>query len=303
MARRRKNNFSESAEKNAESYRLYLNRLTELSVSMFDWTGLPDSVDPRFLEMTLFINGSAVFFKDEVMGELALPVMMNGYWDVYNVPTKRRAYATNSYQKELDENDSVIIWNNYIRTNSVGMCTWYAKRLWDLDCSIDVNAKAQKTPILIACDESQKLTMLNAYKEFDGNAPVIFGTKNFDLAALKVLTTGAPYVADSLYELKNKIWNEALTYLGISNVSYQKKERLISDEVTRNMGGTIASRYSRLEARREACEKINAMFGLNIECNYREDYRQTDDENMIEGDTGEQGLKGVDPMVVDLRTR
>ena len=87
-----------------------------------------------------------------------------------------------------------------------------------------------------------------------------------------MLKTDAPYVADKLYEQKNLLWNEALTYLGISNVSYQKKERLVSDEVSRNMGGTIASRYARLNERQKACELINKMFGLNIWCEYKEDF-------------------------------
>ena len=149
-----------------------------------------------------------------------------------------------------------------------------------MDRIIDVNANAQKTPVLIACTEQERLTMQNLYKEFDGNAPVIFGDKNLNTKGLSVLKTDAPYVADKLYTLKTQIWNEALTYLGISNINVQKKERLITDEVTRNQGGTIASRYSRLEARREAVEKINAMFGLDIEVNYREDFQQVGDDTL-----------------------
>ena len=38
---------------------------------------------------------------------------------------------------------------------------------------------------------------------------------------------------------------------------------MVSEEVTRNLGGVIASRYSRLESRREAVDKINKMFGTN----------------------------------------
>lgn len=84
--------------------------------------------------------------------------------------------------------------------------------------------------------------------------------------------------------MKTQIWNEALTYLGISNINITKKERLITDEVTRNQGGTIASRYSRLEARRDACKEINKMFGLDIWCDYREDYQVLPEEVVTDGD-------------------
>ena len=292
--------FCESAYMNNRTYLHYYNSLTELSLSMFEWKNLPATIDQRFLEMCLFSDGMCVFFEDEVLGYLCLQCMIGGKLNVYRIPMQRRAYATNGYNKELDGTNSVIIFNNYLHTNSMLDVEMYSKRLYDLDRAIDVNAKAQKTPVLIQCDESQRLTMKNLYKQYEGNEPFIFGSKGLDANGLKVLQTAAPYVADKLYELKSQIWNEALTYLGISNTNVTKKERMISDEVIRNMGGTIASRYSRLESRRQAVEQINKMFGLDIEVNYRADYREADDELMLSGDTGD-GEKTI--MVTDMRTR
>ena len=293
MSRRKDRQFWESAIMNNSTFRQYYNRLVELSISMFEWKNLPDSVDPRFLELTLFTDGQAVFFEDEVMGFLALQNAMGGGFDVYRIPTKRRAYAVNGYQKQLDENDSVIIYNNYLHTNSMLDVQMFAKRLYNLDRAIDVNANAQKTPILLLCDDSERLTLENMYMQYDGNKPVIKGVKGLNPNAFTVLKTDAPYVADKLYQLKTQIWNEALTYLGISNINITKKERLITDEVTRNQGGTIASRYSRLQARREACKKINEMFGLDIWCDYREDFQEIDNDNdTIIGDPNSDGEWG-----------
>ena len=269
--------FWESAKLNNYSFKQYYNRLTELSVSMFEWKNVPDTIDIRFLELALFGDGLAVFFYDDVLGYLALRCAIGGQMNVYRIPTKRRAYAANGYNKNLDESNSVIIFNNYLHTNSMLDVELFAKRLYNLDRAIDVNANAQKTPILVQCDENQRLTLKNVYMKYDGNEPVIFGDKNLNPNSIKVLQTGAPYVADKLYQLKTQIWNEALTYLGISNINVTKKERLITDEVTRNQGGTMASRYSRLEARRQACDEINRKFGLNISCDYREDTRLADD--------------------------
>lgn len=281
---KRDRQFWESASINNATFRQYYNRLTELSISMFEWKNLPDTVDPRYLELTLFSDGQAVFFKDEEIGFLALQNTKGGKFNVYRVPINRRAYAVNGYQKDLTDKDSVIIFNNYLHGNSRLDVEMFARRLWNLDRAIDVNANAQKTPVLIQCDETQRLTMLNLYKKYDGNEPFIFGDKNLNPNAIKTLKTDAPYVADKLYQLKTQIWNEALTYLGISNINITKKERLITDEVTRNQGGTIASRYSRLEARRDACKQINKMFGLDIWCDYREDYQALTEEVLIEGD-------------------
>ena len=276
---RRKNaNFWESAKYNNASFMEYYNRLTELSISMFKWTNVPETIDIRFLELILFGDGMSVFFKDEDIGFLALRCMIGGHLNLYNIPDDRRAYAANGYQMELDESNSVIIFNNKLHTNSVLTVENFARRLWNLDRTIDVNCNAQKTPVLISCDETQRLTLKNVYMQYEGNQPVIYADKNLNPNSLKVLSTQAPYVADKLYQLKTQIWNEALTYLGISNINITKKERLITDEVTRNQGGTIASRYSRLQARRQACKQINDMFGLDIWCDYRDDYQIVDDE-------------------------
>ena len=301
MSKRKANtNFWESSAMNNKTYLQYYNRLTELAISMFEWKNLPSSIDERFLELTLFSNGVAVFFEDDVLKDyLCLQVSTTGKFDVYGIPKQRRAYAINGYNRNLDDTNSVLIYNNYIHTNSMLDVEMFAKRLYNLDRIIDVNANAQKTPVLIQADDNQRLTLKNVYQQYDGNMPVIYGDSKLNPKGLTVLKTDAPYVADKIYQLKTQIWNEALTYLGISNTNVTKKERMISDEVIRNQGGVIASRYSRLNARREAVEKINKMFGTNIEVNYRQDYREADDELMFAGATGDNS---ADIMAVDVRT-
>lgn len=295
---KRKTNFDESLLGNTATFGQYLRVLSELAVSMFEWQNVPESIDVRYLEMQLFLSGVVVWFKDEELEnqpQLCLSCLPSGNFDVYGYPTRRTAYSRyNGYNKTLSGSDSVIIYNNLLRTPSVTDCMIYAKRLYNLDRIIDVNANAQKTPILVRATEKQRLSLVNVYKEFDGNAPVIFGDDDLDPTALRAIMTNAPFVADKIYELKTQYWNEALTRLGISNINTQKKERLISDEVSRNQGGVVASRYSRLESRRTAANKINQMFGTNITVEYRQDYQipEVEDVNNSVNNTGEDGETG-----------
>lgn len=288
---KRKTNFDESLLGNTATYGQYLRVLSELAVSMFEWQNVPDSVDVRYLEMQLFLSGVAVWFKDEELEnqpQLCLSCLPAGNFDVYGYPTRRTAYSRyNGYNKTLSNSDSVIIYNNFLRTPSVTDSMIYARRLYKLDRIIDVNTNAQKTPILVRATEKQRLALLNVYNEYDGNSPVIFGDDDLDPTALRAIITNAPFVADKIYELKTQYWNEALTRLGISNINTQKKERMITDEVTRNQGGVVASRYSRLESRRTAANKINQMFGTNITVEYRQDYQIPDVESV--DNSGEDG--------------
>lgn len=285
--------FWESANCNAIAEQYYLSRLSELAMSMFKWKNMPDTVDTRFLEYTLFYEGAVVFFEDESLrknqlaaggGYLALQTVLGGDLNVYRVPNTRKAYAVNGYINNLNQDNSVIIWNNMIRLPEYGRMMFYAHKLYQIDRAIDVNVKGQRFPVAILCDEAQRLTMKNVYKQYDGNEPFIFGDKNLDLSGIQVINTGSPYVADKLQQLKNNIWSEAMMCLGIPNSPTEKKERLVSNEAKVSQGGTLASRSSRLEMRKMACNDINKMFGLDIDVEYNQDLDMTTED----GDSSEQ---------------
>lgn len=270
MARKgRKNQWDQSAELNNKTYIDYHDRLKELALNSFEWVNLPPTVDERFLELMLYDLGYCLYFNDEVIGNLALSCTIGGRLDVYRVPMYRKAYATNGYNKNCTNQDSVIIFNNFLRTPTELTISLFARRLYEIERSIDVNVKTQKTPVAILATEQQRLTMQNLYMKYDGNEPFIFGDKNMDISGITSINTNAPYVADKLQILKHQIWNEALTFLGIENSNADKKERLVSDEVGSNYGNVEAQRNVMLNARRQAVKKINAMFGTNIEVKFR----------------------------------
>lgn len=265
------NQFWSSAVVNSVTMDYYYNRLKEIAISCFEWENVPDTVNIRYLEMVLFEQGWVTFFKDEVLGYLALNATLQGQLNVYGEPNETRAYASNGYNKKLNSENSVIIYNNMLHTNTVDTCRMFAMRLANIDRTIDININAQKTPVLIKSSENERLSMQNLYMQYDGNMPFIFGSDQLQADNFTVLKTDAPFVGQQLYELKTNIWNDALTFLGIANVNITKRERLVSDEVNCSQGGSIVSRFSRLDVRKEACEKINKMFELNMNVDFREE--------------------------------
>ena len=257
---------------NVRTYDYYFTRLSNIALSIFEWTGLPDTVDPRFLELSIYRNGMCLFFKDEVLDRYdALPCMIGGTLDTHNIPKIRRAYAANGYQYQCDETNSVIIYHNYMHAVPIWDMEMFATRLAEYQRIMDINVKAQKTPILVLMDDDQKQAWENIVLGYMGNVPLMLANKSLNPNALQVFKTDAPFYADQIGELRVQIWNDAMSYLGVSNVNVTKKERLITDEVQRNMGGILASRYSPLEMRKQACDQINRMFGLELDVKYRED--------------------------------
>lgn len=270
---------AESFLTNQDTATMFMWRLMQLGISVFQWKNLPKGVDERMLEFWLMRDGFVGFFYDEMLksdekrrapeGYAVLPMLIQGAWDMYEYPTDRTAYAVNGFQYDCTEDNSVLIFNNYLRV-PMWLTMWqYAYRLAETQRTIDINCKQQRTARVIRCDEKQRLTYLNAAKEVDEGRNWVHGDKNLDLDDFQVFDITTPFVANEMQIYKHQLWNEALTYLGIENVNTDKKERLISDEVVNNMGDVEAERFTRLNARKQACQQINDLFGLDVDVEFR----------------------------------
>lgn len=260
----------ESAWVNNTTFNDYVSRLSMIAVSMYEWRNLPETIDERFLEYTLLTNGCAVFFYDDVIHDfLCTETMYGGDFNVYRIPGDRRAYAVNGYNRQLDASNSVLIFDNYLRNTPMTTIELFARRLTEIERTIDVNVKAQKTPVIVKANQKQRLTMKNLYMQYDGNEPFIFGDDSLDMSSLQVLNTQAPYVSDRLQTLKVQIWQEALNFLGVETMNVNRRERTNAEETAHDLGYVEAQRYTKLNARRQAAALINGMFDLDITVDFR----------------------------------
>lgn len=249
-------------------------RLLSIALSSFSWHNLPPTISPRFLETRLLHDGNALFFNDEIIGYLVTRCTLGGNFDMQDIPKERRAYANNGYTNNLSDKDSVVIYDNLLHTSTLPYIDMFAKKLTNIEITKDINIRAQKTPVMVLCDEQQRLTLENLFMKIDCGAPVIFGTKNLDLENISTLDLKAPYVVDKLHDEQTKILHEAFSFLGIGSVEVEKKERLIEKEVQESNSGNIAQRSNRLKARQEAAEAINRMFGLDVWVEYNPEAEQ-----------------------------
>lgn len=264
------NSFESSAYINKITFDFWCRRLQELAINSIEWINLPPEIDARYLELVLYGKGMAVFYRDDVVNlYVALQTEIGDRLNIYDIPNWRRAYSNNGYGYNLTGDNSVIIFNNYMHTPTTIDMEIYAYKLYELDRAIDVNVKGQKTPRIIKCSENQRLVLENLFKKYEGNIPFIFGDKQMDFSQLEGIDIVTPYVADKLQIVKRQIFNEALTFLGIENNSNEKAERMVTNESLSNMGAIEAQRNNRLNARKQACDQINRMFGLNIDVAFR----------------------------------
>lgn len=248
----------------------YYNRLKDIAINEFEWMNLPDTVDERYLELTLFDLGYCLFFKHALNDAyLVQQCTMASRQNLYYIPIEREVVSITGLQQRCSDLDSVIIFNNRLRQPTSPTIELYAIRLTNIERAIDINLNAQKTPFLIRGTKEEERSLKTMYDMYDGNIPVIFGDKDLDLNALTVLRTDAPVHYPDLMIAKRQVWAEAMGFLGINNANTDKRERLVSAEVEANDEQLEIARYTRLNARKEACRMINDLFGLNIDVRFR----------------------------------
>lgn len=263
--------LTEANIKNAISKNSWLARLVSIALSNFVYQKLPQTINRDFMEWRLLCGEKIALFEDEVLGALALPVTSVYMRDVYGLPLEWEVFAPfGGYHRRLNVENAVILWDN---VNHYGgtfqTLNMYADRLSDIQRTIDVNVANQKTPILVSCSQEQKLSLENAMMQRDSNIAALWVLKDsFDMDAIRTLDIQPEYIADKAQILSRQLWNEALTFLGVENSNTEKRERLVTEEITSNLGGVNAMRQTRLIPRQEAFEKANALFGWEVSVDY-----------------------------------
>lgn len=272
---------SSSEVRQTQLEHMYRRQLMGKCLSRFTWEGLPNGIDPRFIEATIFNNGYSVFYFDTLFEMfMAMPATISGPLDIQDNPTGYRITRNGVYSREVLAPDSVCIWGNQMREPEIDLVISYAARLAQIDRTIEIDLLNERNPMIVACSQDQRLTIQNLISKIYDGEPVVWGTENLSMDNLANIMgvfplnqnagTGAVSSIKHM-ESKSKIWGEALTMLGIMNVNSEKRERMVVEEAAANSGQVLASRESFMKPRQLACEQINEKFGLKVSCSWAVD--------------------------------
>jgi len=258
------------------TFRAIYNKYKLVSMNAFEWDGLPDGITERHVERYLFSHGKAIFFKVPDMGFMCLEAQAGTGVNVYGDPLNYNAFGFN-FQQTVSADDCVIIENNMLRLPTKDFIMFYANKITEAERTMDVNVKANKTPIVMLCDDKDVLSAKRVFQQVDGNVPAIFADKSMNPDAISALDLKAKFLGNELMDYKHSVEAELLTFLGINNPAVDKKERLVTDEANSNNQLIASFMTLQLEARERACKAIHDMYGLNVSVKRRQTAAEIDE--------------------------
>lgn len=268
--------------------------IAELAVNRFKWEGLPESIDPRFLEMTLLLNGLAVFYWDRRFDKLlCVKASSTGYVNFMDWPTSftvigpgakigegknsqttfapKMLSAFNPFvdRSDKDRDKGIPMWPNYFRQSELDTIMIFSTRLARTDHTLEINTANARQNKFVTSSANTKLSMVNLARQVDEGVNVIQPADSALMENIGVVDLGVqPDLFDKLSILRTRWWNECMGLLGIDNANQDKKERLVADEVSANDAQTDSMRHVALNARRQAVEYINEVFELDIKVEF-----------------------------------
>lgn len=251
-----------------------------LAENVFEFKNLPEFVDVSFLNKNLLRKGSVAFFEDEILGLIALPYNIIGTLDVYGRPNQIEVYGENSFSRKLKRDEYVLMYDNNGRYPLYLDICQMAERIALCVRTIDINMVHQRTPRIWKTSQDKLISVKALINNIDAMEEDVVSYDSLEIEDLNAILAPAPYVSDKIDLHLRELWSEFFRLIGVANLQEQKRERVIIDEMIASQGGTIASRFSRFEPRKNAIEQINKKFNQNIEVSYYDGEPSTESDDI-----------------------
>lgn len=272
---------------------LYRSKLLTIAKGRFD-IRCPEWWDKDYM-ITLLLTTGRVFIADSPIGVAPFngsPYGLNVFerapfvtitnpildtFDCYFVNRNEKGTTIDVRGKSMRPAVCVYLYDNKIYRSIQPYIDLYASRLAMIDGAFDVNIFNSKLPwIFNVSDAKQKETAETMYEEISNEKPAIFVRKGQALngsntdALVEVLPVKESFIADKLQEIKRAVIGEFLTDIGVNNTSYEKRERLITDEVNSNNEEICCNVDYMKQNLKDCSETVRNAFGLDFDIRVKE---------------------------------
>ena len=245
---------------------------------MFEYKNLPDTIPARELEVLLQTNGFCAFVK--IDGDFyVVNGGLGGLPDVYNRPTQIVVTVPYlKYNATLDiDKDCVIIPNDSMYIGLLPLYEKYCTIMMENEITMILATVNKRVQNLLSANDDNTVESAKEFLKnvFDGNLGVIAESQLFDSLKVNNSSANSQVSMKDLFEFQQYTKASLYNEIGLSANFNMKRERLTANEVEANTDNLYPLVDDMLKCRRLALEKINEMFGLNIEVQFNSswDYR------------------------------
>lgn len=264
----------------ANSVRTYIDYMLNRTGKMFEYEGLPDTIPAYILEQYLQTYGVVAFsetktiYPQDRLGEgikeglFIFRGSLGARQDIYYRPTEFiLANPVIAESKNLKIGVECEIMKN--DTRAIGMMPMfvrYAQQMAENDISIrsaQINSR-QRTVIVVKTDAEKEAAIEYLNQLEAGELGMLAGDRFLEGVEVVSAGSAAPNTVIQLIELQQYLKASWFNDIGLNTNFNMKREYLSAEEIAANTDVLLPFVDDMFDCRREAIERINRMFGLNI---------------------------------------
>ena len=296
--------YDKLSEMNKIEFQLFMLFLS-ISVHRYEWKGLPKELPAWCLEKVVNLYGQGVLFKvgneyvvtSAVTNSLlnvynepcqVVPVAMNGM--SFPVVTVKKTLVQNNDSFVSVEQDGVLIKNNLYSIPTYALIKPFIKKLCFIWESAGINAGLSRIVALIHCNKDIAPAIRTEMKKLIGssNGVAIVNEKTNILEQIDKLDFNVAYEPDKYWIDFDNTFNLICELVGLTtDLNKAKKERVVVAQVESNDELTTIIADTYLTYRKQSCEEMNNLFGLNVSVEEKEDIKVTNPSDDFKAPSGE----------------
>lgn len=269
----------------------FMKKFEIIALNLFSWENLPPTIEERYIEKALFNKGLVCLVDDENFGQIVVGCSYSQNMNIWGEPTEvittgynyiktfsiENTLNTNAYL-EFGNKNAIVCQNNDLAISTREILEYYVNKLVEVELSTFTNVYLQKFPFLINTTKDNEMTMKTLISKVDKGEPyIMYNKKIADLTtAVDVFNLNVPFVADKLLQYRFETEREIYTLFGFNN-NFEKKERLLTDEVNVNNDFINCNIDSMYKKRKQFAELMNRKYGWNVQVKKRYEIKENEE--------------------------
>lgn len=269
----------------------FMKKFEIIALNLFSWENLPPTIEERYIEKALFDKGLVCLVDDENFGQIVVGCSYSQNMNIWGEPTEVITSGFNyiksfnientlntTYTRDNDDSEiktAIVCQNNDLYISTREILEYYVNKLVEVELSTFTNVYLQKFPFLINTTKDNEMTMKTLISKVDKGEPyIMYNKKIADLTtAVDVFNLNVPFVADKLLQYRFETEREIYTLFGFNN-NFEKKERLLTDEINVNNDFINCNIDSMYKKRKQFAELMNNKYGWNVQVKKRYEIKE-----------------------------